>query len=681
MSSSRVPEPELTMADLIDTGRIRIKTARTFNSTMHICGTSATENYERALELLTMAMRSCLCARGIEHGKCTCKYFETICDDRGSIFRSAMRDHVDCEVPWKYSKCDDVLHIEALDLRAATYEAMGKLDLAIKDAEWMVELAPQLPDGYLRLGNLARLQGNEEYAWNMYQSGIDANMITGEGSSPKLQQLHALRRHALKKDPICLPAEIVGPIFSYLSWIEILRILRVSKQWKRVLTSPVHGRLWRDIVFPHRFWELVPLPSQLREILSWAGDGGARRIVINNGNGFTDPIVTQLLEASPSLEYLKLNYVSDPSLRSTKKIWNQLRSFTIRMSHYDRPRVDSPRGFPRTFLQNATSSLEHLDLEDMPCQWYHEPSSLPLLPRLKTLRMSEHLHMDDRTDYTPFPIFPLSVAFPRLEQLWIDSDIPYLTLEPLEIWRGKWDDVWPHLKVLKFNCTEYLDSIDIDAAISHSTLRYLMSVKSLQHLRLDFKSLDWNDLFRGRHSLLSQLDVAQYTPSRNLRSFILSSPISPGGARTLVSNAIETGQLTSFDIVFPEDSPTGNIGVRSIRHLKGYEWMRGAPSIHTLGCYKFSFPLDAETDEDLPLPQFLATFPNLRTLKICSWEYSTPEFIDVVVAVLEVTRLETIYTPCVDGLFFDQLRETAQDYGVQLLADIPKEQWPMPLEP
>ncbi|KAG6158125.1 hypothetical protein E4U11_004876 [Claviceps purpurea] len=655
MTLFRAMELELTVADLMESARVDIGTARASSETARACDATATRENERALKTLTMVMRSCPCARGIEHGRCTCKFFDTISHDKGAIFRTAFFRHVDCEVPWDSSKCDDVHHIQALDLRAATYEAMGKLDLAVKDAEWMVELAPQMLDGYIRLGNLARLQGNEEYACNLYKSGIEANEVTGQGSSPKLQlqTLHS-------------------------------RILRVSKQWKRVLTSPVHGKLWKDIVFSHRYWKLkrVPLPSQLSEILSWAGDGGARRLVISNGNGFTEPTITQLLEASPSLEYLELNCVSDPSLRSTKKIWNQLRSFTIRMSNYDRPQVDSPGGFPRTFLQNATSSLEHLDLEDMPCQWYHEPSSLPLLPRLKTLRMSEYLHMDDRTDYTPFPIFPLSVAFPRLEQLWIDSDIPYLTLEPLEIWRGKWDDVWPHLKVLKFNCTEYLDSIDDYAAISHSTLRYLMSLKSLQHLRLDFKSSDWNKLFKGRHGLLPHLGGAQYTPSRNLRSFILSSPISPGGARTLVSNAIKTGRLISFDLVFPEEPSTGKIGKTNLRHLKDYEWMRGAPSIHTLGCYNFRFPFDAGTDEDLPLPQFLATFPNLRTLKISSWEYDTLEFMDVVVAVLSVTRLKTIYTPCVDGAFLDQLREVAQQqYGVQLLADIPKEQWPMSLEP
>ncbi|CCE33863.1 uncharacterized protein CPUR_07791 [Claviceps purpurea 20.1] len=685
MSSSRAPEPELAMADLVESGRVKIESAGASYAAARVCDAAATKDYERALELLTMAMRSCPCARGTERHPCTCKCYEEVGISGESIFEEAMLDHETCGVPWKYSKCDNVHHIQALDLRAAMYEATGKLDLAVRDAEWMLELAPQLPDGYIRLGNLVRLRNNGEHARNLYKAGIDANRFTVQDSSessPKLQQLHALHRQTLRLDPLRMPAEIVGLIFSYLSWTEILRVLRVSKNWKRVLTSPVHGRLWRNIIFAfiNPGSELMPSYSQMHEILSWAGDGGARKIVVKSRN-CTDALLTQLLEASPGLEYLELDNLSS-MLPSNKKIWNQLRNVIISSDwrSFNDSEVDSPGGLPQMFLQNAASSLEHLNLSGIPLQWYRETSSLPLLPKLKTLQVRS-----DRIeeDYAPFPIFHFSVAFPRLEQLWIVPDIPYLAFEPVEIWRGNWDDVWPHLKVLKFQCFQslVLQSINEHAAASYSSLRYLMSLNSLQHVSLDFKSEDWPRLFSGSHGLLSDLDVSQYPPSKNLRHFEVCASISPEGARTLVSNAIETGQLTSFDIFFPERPDQGYDRDTHIRHLKGYNWLRGASSIHTLGCYEFRFPLDAETDEDLPLPQFLATFPNLRTLKISSWEYRTPEFVKVVVAVLRVTHLKTIYTDCVDGVFLDQLKETAQQYGVQVLFGFPIEQWPMPLEP
>ncbi|KAG5948673.1 hypothetical protein E4U58_002114 [Claviceps cyperi] len=64
---------------------------------------------------------------------------------------------------------------------------MDKLELAMKDAEWILELAPRLPDGYLRAGNIACLQKKEEYAWKMYTAGIEANKDMVVDSSPTLQ--------------------------------------------------------------------------------------------------------------------------------------------------------------------------------------------------------------------------------------------------------------------------------------------------------------------------------------------------------------------------------------------------------------------------------------------------------------------------------------------------------------
>jgi hypothetical protein len=45
-----------------------------------------------------------------------------------------------------FNKCDAAKHIRALDYRAATFEAMNELDRARLDAEWLLELAPRLPE-------------------------------------------------------------------------------------------------------------------------------------------------------------------------------------------------------------------------------------------------------------------------------------------------------------------------------------------------------------------------------------------------------------------------------------------------------------------------------------------------------------------------------------------------------
>ena len=65
--------------------------------------------------------------------------------DNGSIFTEAMY-HCECEVGKTFSKCDRPLHIQALEYRAATFEAMQELERAKRDAEWILELAPRLPE-------------------------------------------------------------------------------------------------------------------------------------------------------------------------------------------------------------------------------------------------------------------------------------------------------------------------------------------------------------------------------------------------------------------------------------------------------------------------------------------------------------------------------------------------------
>ncbi|KAG5973360.1 hypothetical protein E4U58_005276 [Claviceps cyperi] len=667
MSSTRAVEMEPTMSDMIDSGRYAY----------------AAKKYKRALVLFRSAMMRCPCARGVKRDRCNCKNYEQVAAHGGSIFREAMYT-CHCDVGRTFSKCDNARHIQALDFRAATFEAMDKLDHAMKDAEWILELAPRLPDGYLRLGKIARLQKKNEYAWKMYTAGIEANKETAVGSSPKLQQLHSARkplhRHFSRQDPLCLPAELVAHIFSYLDFVEIPVCLRVCKQWKRTLTSPLHCRLWRNIIFPEQRMDL-PGVGVLKKMLSWAGQGGARKIVIPKVRGLTSSKLMLLLHASPSLEHLDLGDLPpDMSFPLEEKLFYRLKHVSFRSVGYsDRTSIDFPGGFSQIFLQNAASSLEHLTIAgEIPQPWYGGLPSVPLLPKLKTLRMAVTV-----ASPLSFSIFYLSVAFPRLEQLCIDCNIPNLDPEPVAIWRGKWEDVWPHLKVLILSTRSWRIRPYLHTERLRSTIRYLTCLNrgnSLRHIRFDFPRDDWSDIVTGSHNLFHDFDVAQCSEYQNLHSFRSTLCCITGDeARTLLSNAIKTKQLTAFDIVFPEESLTDRVGDASIRHLKTYEWSCGAPTVQMLGCHGFRFRQYPENDEDLPLPRFLASFPNLRTLSISSNHYASAEFATVVVAIMRLTHLETIYTRSVEGVALDQLRQVAQDLGVRLVHGSLPGPWPVPL--
>ncbi|KAG6156417.1 hypothetical protein E4U11_005618 [Claviceps purpurea] len=654
-----------------------------------------------------------------------------------------------------------LLLTKALNSRARIYEDLGKLDRAKKDAEWMLELAPRLPDGYLRLGKIARLQKNDEYAWKMYTAGIEANKETASGSSPKLQQLYnarkPLNRRYFKQDPVCLPTAFVTHMFSYLEPMDLLVCVRVCKEWKRTLTSPPYRHLWRNMTFTNRY--ITTRVHDMNKILSLAGDGGARNIEIGIGMRFPQSMLTLMLESSPSLERLEISELKDLSLPSKEKIWNQLRHVHIKsFAEVGKTAVDCPGGFPQTFVQNAAGSLEHLDLLGIPQQWYRGVSSMPLLPNLKTLRMVDHDERDEYfwdayanddseeqyvwDDYRPydflendydeayneavhdwyddpndyreyqkkmikdaqkkdvqmkddenkdnenedgkiaFPVFPLSIAFPNLEQLWIGPQVPYLDPEPVASWRDKWKDIWPHLKVFVFN--RHATESDKCPPQTRLTLQLLTNLKSLQRIFLEIKGKCWPCMFSGNRDLRPDLDVFQHSEFQNLRSFNSRTVcISPDGARTLLSNAIKSNQLTSFDIVFPDTADADG-------HLKLYDWLRGNPSIQALGFYKRPFPSNPKNDEDLLLPQFLATFPNLRTLTI-SYHYTYPDLVLAareLIAILKVTHLKTIYMPLFDTSFDSTLRrnlkQTARDHGAQLmntglyLTEHRPNQWPVP---
>ncbi|KAG6159694.1 hypothetical protein E4U11_004217 [Claviceps purpurea] len=349
--------------------------------------------------------------------------------------------------------------------------------------------------------------------------------------------------------------------------------------------------------------------------------------------------------------------------------------------------MDLSGEFPYRFLQNAASSLENLTFTGIPQQWYYSEPLIPHLPKVKCLRIGGWWD-----NVTLFPMFPLSIAFPRIEQLWIGPQLPNLDMGPVALWRDKWEGVWPHLKVLIFDAS----SVDDVNKIPVSGLRQLMCLNrgtSLLHLAFIHFYLDsdeqMHDIFGKDHDTLAHSDVARHSDFRNLRSVRSDSGmwILPDRARTLLSNSIEDRQLTSFDIVFPERFFRSLPEDSSVCHLKGYDWLRGSPSIHTLGFFGFLFPLNPQSDDDLPLPQFLATFPNLRTLRLNNFYYRKHqnEFASLILAIMSVTHLKTIWIYQHSfrrrSKAMRKVRMAAQSRGVQisLAGDYGLQQWPMKL--
>ncbi|UZP35749.1 hypothetical protein NXS19_003565 [Fusarium pseudograminearum] len=156
-------------------------------------------------------MQLCACNRQGKRPRCSCKNFEKVASEGGSIFNEAMYT-CECTVRTTFNKCDNKLHIQALDYRAATFEDIKELERAQKDAEWMLELAPRLPDGYLRLGKILRLQKKYEFAWKVYNAGIETGNNNHQAELPKFKKLQTARQplhiRFYRRDPLKNPQRL-----------------------------------------------------------------------------------------------------------------------------------------------------------------------------------------------------------------------------------------------------------------------------------------------------------------------------------------------------------------------------------------------------------------------------------------------------------------------------------------
>lgn len=258
---------------------------------------------------------------------------------------------------------------------------------------------------------------------------------------------------------------------------------------------------------------------------------------------------------------------------------------------------------------------------------------------------------------------------PNLEQLLLENITVAAALEDSE-----WKKLCPKLQALR------VSQSSMPASVPYRILTSLNGGKLLQHL--DF-SMPWEyvqSFNRPSDSLVEKLD-GQVNKYENLRSVRFNQfCLCPEKARQLFDAPIKDGKMESFDIVFPlEGLNQQRTGQSSREHLDGYGWLRGATSIRCMGFFQFTFDKFPRNENDLPLPSFLATFPNLEVLEIKSDNYGEAELCTIIKAILKVTHLKTLYQSTVRGVLMDQLKKLADSHGVNLEFGERPRQWPYPI--
>ncbi|KAM3482883.1 hypothetical protein MY8738_003683 [Beauveria namnaoensis] len=593
------------------------------------------KRYKHALAHFTRAMLSCRCNRGMKRDRCSCKNFEAVVDKGGSIFHEAMYT-CSCSVGKMFNKCDNPVHIKALDYRAATFESMKELDRAKRDAEWILELAPRLPDVCARTNPMA---------------------------------------------------------------VQRVRCLGVSKQWQRTLMSRDFASLWKDLDFtgsstPRR----PPRIDFLKKLVAGAGRD-VRRLVIEEQNHrfqLSQAKLFVLLQGAVRLEHLELS-CPDHTLRipPTAGVCKTLKTLSLRLFAAE-PKKSAigldyipACAYPFELLNPVAETIETLHLSGLPMSWFRE-QDVPCMPRLKCL------HLQMRTGSTAlFPILHMGSKTPALQQLWLQDTLPDRSSD----WEYQWSKIWPNFKALivagsnsstaarfsislvirllsSLNHGHKLEYIDLDlpwspnpdaVAIEPLTLEPGPAIQKVWNMAgtvLDPES-NWQNEYRRLNAIR-----------------LANAVLNPESLQQVAQRQAAAGQLHTLDLVFPPESLATPAGAVSSAHLAKYEWLAGSPGIRCMSISQFRFRPFPRTSDDLPLPAFLATFPKLETLEIRSEHYDEAEMCSVISAIIKETKtLKLIYQNQIRGALMDKLGTAAAKHGVKVAFGERPREWPVPVTP
>jgi F-box/TPR repeat protein Pof3 len=141
---------------------------------------------------------------------------------------------------------------------------MSKIDLALKDAKAMIRADRTDGRGYLRCGQIERLQEHKLAAVDYYKHGLKNVPVSDRHYQPIVQALSTVEDQmriettmSKATDPMTvLPLEVVETILSFLNYRQHVRMLRVSKPWNQLLS---HMRPLTDtLAFPDASRDITP---------------------------------------------------------------------------------------------------------------------------------------------------------------------------------------------------------------------------------------------------------------------------------------------------------------------------------------------------------------------------------------------------------------------------------------
>ncbi|KAK1688817.1 F-box domain-containing protein [Colletotrichum godetiae] len=608
--------------------------------------------------------------------RCTCRDFAEAAArhrrERGSVYAEATKE-CKCGAEKTWGRCHREGHVQALDYRAACFEKMGKLDMARRDAEWLLEIAPRRLEGYMRLGKIYKLEKKHEMAWAAWSAGIEVGQREGLTRTTKYEQLRKIReplhKHFCRRDPMELPIELIEKIFSYFDFHELCRISGVCKRWDQFLDT--HPYIWRQVHFPSLNSQKPPRVSFLKTLRKRTG-GGARSLIIPNAHAFqlneskwlsliqtTNPRMTTRLEIGAikrNPEDGDWGYKLPPKPLFFEGLTHLGFSFRV-----DKPNYQSSGGaqpFVRQFVERARENIERISLFSM----HLNDLGWPELPRLKVLQLTGPLSstLNQLTPERRIDPFALARSTPKLEQIHLDNFGVFTGLDSLTPPEDCWS-LWPGLQVIKLG--------KACGALSMGDKRHFPPLHPSS-----FRVLDARAALQSNHGdwLPQQLplDYSGYEAAESLvtypnleRFWMPKLPLS-------VDLATEPGQF------FPG----------------ALDWLRGSASVRTFGFFNFDFESHENLTRDPAqrglgidsvdlLFGFLQSFPNLEVLELHSDLCDPLRLGAIIERVAILGRLKKVYQRALTGVAMDQLRTFCGAHGVEVVYGGWEAEFPVPLEP
>lgn len=184
-------------------------------------------------------------------------------------------------------------HITIMDCRAAAYEKLNQLDLALQDAMGIIKLAPKEARGYLRAGKVLSLQQKHKQAVNVYKRAL-TRVDAQDKRYPQITSMMDIANKKASPPPShdfmkILPYDIISLIFSMLSFDRRIQCTGVSRTWRGFALG--WSGMWRDLDFGDRKVSY----TTIKKYLSYAKGRHVRRFAMMDADQVRMKKILQLL--------------------------------------------------------------------------------------------------------------------------------------------------------------------------------------------------------------------------------------------------------------------------------------------------------------------------------------------------------------------------------------------------